>query len=283
MRKIAIAVAIFVAYRAVAQIKHGTVIILNFSKDELIVAADSRGNNSNSTAPPDDTQCKIIQLGHKMLFTTSGAVAAAQFGLDQAWNNADIAIDSLHRVKSANMVPDIDNVSASWAQAVRNRWQARFAVDRPAVLKAAENNSGVLTVGFFAQTISGTIRWILVLITFGLNRTPEVEPVPIIDDITKLAYCWSCGQSSSHICAAGQPLIADSFCAARDYQKNHPKQTKKHQLSISPETLPTIIVKMTEACDLKGFVGGPIDSVVLSIDGTIHWLHRKCNCTENYD
>ena len=61
---------------ATAQVKTGTVLYVDLSKDEFIVAADSRwiflGGNH------DDTECKIQAFGNQFVFSMAGTRADEQ-------------------------------------------------------------------------------------------------------------------------------------------------------------------------------------------------------------
>jgi hypothetical protein len=50
-----------------AQIESGTVILIGYSKNKIIVAADSRMADEGKA--PSDDKCKITALGNKIVFT----------------------------------------------------------------------------------------------------------------------------------------------------------------------------------------------------------------------
>jgi hypothetical protein len=59
-------------YPATAQIEHGSVGVVYFTKYEISVAADSRGTVKDNSIPPDDTVCKIAALGGNVIFVLTG-------------------------------------------------------------------------------------------------------------------------------------------------------------------------------------------------------------------
>jgi hypothetical protein len=72
MKNLVLTVIALWSYSAFAQAQHGTVIVVNFTKDKVIIAADSRAMNSDNRRPPDDCRCNISAFGKKIVFTTSG-------------------------------------------------------------------------------------------------------------------------------------------------------------------------------------------------------------------
>src|SRR6266849_10059738 len=57
------------------QVKNGTILFINFTPDDLSVAADSR-MTLGETGKYDDTECKISAFGNKFVFTMAGGVFA---------------------------------------------------------------------------------------------------------------------------------------------------------------------------------------------------------------
>jgi len=84
---------ILAAHSAYSQVGSGTVIIVNFSKDKLVVSADSRAIYPDRNRPPDDSQCKLATFDHKTLFATGGNAAYLRDTVNDIpigeWRNAD--------------------------------------------------------------------------------------------------------------------------------------------------------------------------------------------------
>ncbi len=71
-------VALIVSSPTLAQINHGTVGVIYFTKDKIIIAADSR-SIAIGNAPPSDSVCKIAAPHGKIVF-----VSAQGFSYDNA-------------------------------------------------------------------------------------------------------------------------------------------------------------------------------------------------------
>ncbi len=66
---------------AFSQLVHGTIAVVYYTPEKLVIAADSRGQLAgiNGTVHEDD-ECKVGALGDKIVFVASGNV-----GYDKEW------------------------------------------------------------------------------------------------------------------------------------------------------------------------------------------------------
>ena len=77
LRKIALAFLVLAGGLSNAQVGHGTVVILDFFKDKLAIAADSRITFNDR--PPDDSFCKIRVFRHRIVFAQHVLALPARF------------------------------------------------------------------------------------------------------------------------------------------------------------------------------------------------------------
>jgi hypothetical protein len=113
MRKFALAIIALLPFSAFAQVQHGTVIVVNFTKDKVIIAADSRAINSDTRRPPDDCRCKISAFGRKIVFTTSGTAVFVKGSTSdpvEGWDNSQIANCAARESRY-----DLDKTVLSWS------------------------------------------------------------------------------------------------------------------------------------------------------------------------
>src|SRR4051812_6663634 len=66
---------------AFAQVTHGTIGVIYFTENKIIMAADSRGSEANDTF--NDNECKIAALGKSLLLVGGG-------GGGYAWNGSAV-------------------------------------------------------------------------------------------------------------------------------------------------------------------------------------------------
>ena len=291
MRKLALAVILLLApHAALTQVQSGTVIIFNFTKDKLVVAADSRAVYGQSNIPPDDSRCKIVAFNHKIIFTTSGVAVRLKGSsplLDpvEGWDNADVARIAIHStdLSGSDTQIRIQNVADNWATLLLDKWRSYYFFYPVQVRKFAEKGKGILTNGVFAEAQQGEIHWALAMVVFN----DSIAGGPIARSIdAHFSECSLCGQREGHkICAMGQVEIPAHVCSRNPkflshIKRRHASQSKKWD---ADELLTAWLVNMTSVCDLTGTVGGQTDVLDLNKDGRIHWLARKENCPENQD
>ena len=280
MTKIVLVLFAIVSHPSMAQITFGTVIILNFTKDKLIVAADSRGSRLGKA---DDLQCKLTQFHHRLLFTSSGAVGYhSPSPAIAGWHNDTVArVVVRAAVKQNHGKINMATISDDWTKTIVQKWQIQLGIDREHVIQAAEGGHGALTVGFFAQAVAGTIDWIVDIVKFDFPYTQSITSL----SIKKLSFCWPCGQTSGEqLCAGGEVDIATQVCSELDSHKSVSKLASKAERGwAADEILPVSVAETVADRDRSGDIHGPIDAIELTKAGKIRWLRRKSNCPRNLD
>jgi len=280
MRKLPfiLSILIFSQYAARAQVSFGTVVVFNFSEDQLVVAADSRAVVDNGSRPPDDSQCKIATFNHQTIFVTGGtAVRRSGPPPDPVggWRNLDLARNALSIVPKDHST--VRTIASAWANIVVGHWKLYYPYFPQSVLRIAGSNKGVLTYGFFAEAHAGVIEHTIVLVSFNATKTDD----PVFAMETTLNNCWLCGQSDAHLCATGTIDVAKEFC----FELDSSKRTKSSRHQRLPgldgqESLAIEAVDMSSACDITEVIGGPTDAVELTSDGNVVWLRNNKRCQE---
>jgi hypothetical protein len=68
---------IFIAPNISAQARTGTIAVVNYKLDRIIIAADSRSNfDKNDSSERNDHECKIVALGTQATFLAAGFVGS---------------------------------------------------------------------------------------------------------------------------------------------------------------------------------------------------------------
>lgn len=282
MRKTLPILLLLMPYPARAQVGSGTIVVFNFSKNQIVVAADSRMVRDQNINAPDDSYCKIAALSHQFIFTAVGHNNFASFvpTLLQSWDNIELARDAVQNT------PDegdegvfINAIATYWANTVGARWNSLYRWDPLGTAQKAETSHGQLTAGIFIQANGLLLRGIAV----SFNSANPSAPIQYVI-ATDVGNCWSCGQEQgARICAAGNYLdfVAD-FCKKR---KKNTKVTVRTPLTKATPHV-KLAVKIAELTvdayeKTEGNVGGPVDAVTISNDGKIIWNARKPNCPNN--
>jgi hypothetical protein len=280
----AIFLFVLLSYPACAQVSSGTIIVFNFTKDQLAVAADSRGININGdTRLPNDYECKIAVFDHRLVFTSVGNARRAGSPIDTvpSWDNWGVAKVAFRGVKGISLAQGRLQLTAkSWADTIAANWKP-FYHWHPEEFGRLLSKTGGVTMGFFEEGSEEAIYFKAARIKFD-----AASPDPIGYEIGDLTDCWPCGQQQGRqICAVGVHLdVAAQFCSQRKHGDRIDVHTKLQGASESTR-LPVKIVEMTIDAYEKtaGDVGGNVDAITLFRGGTPIWNSRKANCPENQD
>jgi hypothetical protein len=276
MKNLVLTVIALWSYSAFAQAQHGTVIVVNFTKDKVIIAADSRAMNSDTRRPPDDCRCKISAFGKKIVFTTSGTAVFMKGSTSdpvEGWDNSEIANRAARESRY-----DLDKTVLSWSSILADHWKSAYLWHSDMVIHAAEIGNGVITVGLFFQAETGKYK--AVAVTFDRSR---LEPIQM--QLGDLSACWPCGQQDgARICVVGRIEAVDSICSkskgARDIIGNMSLDSLKttNESALLAIRLVDLAASLTATKD----VGGKIDAIEIE-KGALHWIARKPNCPEDQD
>lgn len=272
---------LFIAYPARAQVSSGTIIVFNFSKNQIVVAADSRAVDQN-TGVPDDSYCKIAIIGHQLIFTTAGNVRSINHpvSLVESWDNTELARDAVRKVPSGeNGSVYMDAIATNWTNAIAGHWISLYGWNRLKVSQLAEAGQGQLTAGIFIQAKGLVLRGIAI----DLDVTAFLNPIKYRIAPT-LGNCWPCGQEQGEqICAGGKHIdIAAKFCSKRETNAKICVRTPLIKANANTRLAIKIAELTIDAYEkTAGDVGGKVDAVTLSNDGGITWNSRKPNCPEN--
>jgi hypothetical protein len=282
MRKNTFLLIVLMAYPAFAQVSSGTIIVINRTKDKVVVAADSRGVNDNG-ASPNNAYCKVSAFSHQFVFIAVGHASYAKAPIDliESWDNAELARDTIHAVpKKDDIAAYLIDLATYWGNTVGQHWDSLCKLNRPRCEKLVETSNGILTDGIFIGP-----KTLLSGATVSFDSGSFFNSVGYTTR-TKLSQCWPCGQEAGkEICVAGShPDIAANICAKR--HRRDRIRTLAQLRNVDRDTrLPVQIVESTIAAYDKsaGDVGGPVDIISITTSGSIHWIKRKENCPENQD
>ena len=118
-------------YKAAAQIKSGTVAVIYFSDDKIVMAADSRATIDDGTVP-DDTKCKVSKASNEVIFTMSGAAGynSVLFDTVRGWDSLEEAKIAYRQESFVGGKSDIAHRTAlRWGTNLAVHWNALYAVN----------------------------------------------------------------------------------------------------------------------------------------------------------
>jgi hypothetical protein len=280
-----------ISAREGAAIEVGTVIVLSVSKEQAILAADSRVGIFSLRGKfkrTDDRYCKLVELTPSLMFAAAGNVKTS--------GPANILYDSqeLARQAARNFVFDpssmkenetITGIAEKWA------WDAAFRIRRGVIRRFySPPDSGTWVIGVFAGTEpNGEISVAIATLGYHKKRVgmkvPEVSisisvPVPP-KDVT-----W--------IEAYGYKAVTDKYVSNRrktDETQTEHQRIRADQLRNPSEFPPRVVRRLIELTfeeDTTQYengskkVGGRIDIARITRSGPVEWIARKQACSSRH-
>ncbi len=266
---------------ALAQIEQGTIAVVYYTPEKVIIAVDSRemlvGDDGRITHRDDE--CKIAALGDKMAFVAAGLAGYDNSGPKDkllTWRNSGEAhqayFDVVARSKDNMNRPIVWSVASRWGELVRSRVEELYEAQPNKVIDNAVK--GLLTSAVFSGlNADASIVVLLVQITVGEKGIEVVGPKQITTNT-----CPPCGIGRSDIFLE---FFQKTSERARDEAARW--DIRKRQLSKAEfDRLWTIrFVDLTILLyPNPDEVGGIIDALELNRHG-VTWIQRKDSCPAN--
>lgn len=255
-----------------------TTIVLGFSKNKVVIAADSRLTNEDGTH--QDTSCKIAALNDRFLFTTSGrAIDVTNHKL--GWDVAQFARIALNDVLKKRMDPTrtperpfAGDVADLWQDLVGQSISNNIRATEFARLKPKETFVNGM---FFGITPSGNIQGAFAALarSADLGYMIESPPLTTYDPSDKITFAQQGGEDQLFLefTHATTRRARAELAATNELAKKWPPAEADVRVAMR---LVELIIKY----DTDHYVGGPIDAVELDKGGTIRWIQRKSNCKD---
>lgn len=254
------------------QVETGTILFINFTPDDLTVAADSR-RTFGDTGKYDDTDCKISAFGNKFVFAMAGGVFT-----DAGRNPRSIArqiwtTESRTEESATKLVP-----------AVAEKWTTRMEqvyAESGEVGNVRKHTGGeVLANAFFAATDGeGRMALVAVNIDFDGRLFDTYGQVRVTHDIQNFAIdSWA---------SAGLDEVADEYrLETSDRARKYMARFRTEISALTPrEQRAKLATKFVELSirlhPRKAELGLPVDVLQLKPVVGITWVSLKTNCPQN--
>jgi hypothetical protein len=250
----------------ITNIDHGTIGVVYFTDQKIVIAADSRGFVYRTGKEDDD--CKIFALGDKVLFFSSGTVIVETvehrvISTDKEARSVYTKVVGEHQGRIDGYVED---VADEWAAAMKSDWQSLYSpLDRISVPSIAAHRQ--LPVAIFAgRTVNGDLCLFTVILGFKDGK--------MTSEVIHTTRCYN------DFCAYGSVDTAFEFSQMTTDRAKKDAATWKPPKGSKPDDLDILKTMhfVQLAIKYQKDVGGPVDAVQLSRDGAIRWFARKKNC-----
>jgi hypothetical protein len=261
---------------AFSQFESGTIVIVGYSKDKIIMAADSRGLEENGTHRDD--MCKITALSDKFLFSAIGRFFDKTRGV-AGWDATAQAKEAFAVTSKRPPVPGHENAFAGdladeWAQIIGNNIAVHI---RPTELASLKPNAMYLTGIFAGIGSTGAVQFASAQIHRRADApgffSPPIKEPPIPDTLTYAVF------------GGDFPIFLEFYEATSKRAKAEKiittKQSKKWPFYDADARLVMRYVELMIKYVERPGLGGPIDAVEINKGSLLRWIQRKPNCRDN--
>jgi hypothetical protein len=266
---------------ATSQPVHGTIGVVYYTRDKIVVAAESRlvGGVGSTIAPTDDA-CKVAAVNGELVFVSSGMTRHVGDSRLSGWDNNDMIHEAYHRIKSKNPQAqgDLRGVAKEWSDSVADKFNADARL-HPGLfpwLTSQMSAGEAFTIGYLGgRDETGNLSLFLIAVIPNASRTLAEGVAQSVGACRDHDFC-SVGGAVDTVAEFGN---ASSERARKEWADwKPPKGTPRSDY----DALKTIrILELAVLYHAGHDAGGPIDAVQLNRDGAIHWYARKPNCPEN--
>ncbi len=253
------------AVQANAQaLETGTVIAVAYSRQRIVVAADSRA--SFMAEGFQDEVCKIAHPSRKVLFAASGMVGAGD------WYASDVA-----KQVAARLVGDNPYLSESSLQSLAEAWGRAMAEKiralPPQVIQKhmRESQTAALFAGLDrADEVNVVqVRLTPVPAASGIDVRMEVKRVPV--DPQRTLYL-----------VFGRPQIAMEFLERKTERAQAEVAKWPEYFRGSPDVSQEVAMRLVDLTGhfdpRKDLVGGSTAAIRMDGQGGVRWLKRPASC-----
>jgi hypothetical protein len=247
------------------EFKTGSLSIIYFAGDKVIVVSDSRVifSRGRTTLPPVDNYCKLLALGTKTIFTSVHALDRPAGILTTAWNartEAEKAFKFANSLSAASDLQKFTIMASKWSEAAKNHFTQEL-IFSPSDL---DPDQGRVSEAVFVTVTEGRFYYASIAVTYDGHAI---------------------GIERNAIGATQDTLAIGKVDLVPKYLPNPPHLWDFSSLLLKTTDIRTLrmikAVDMVEASDPNGTVGGAVDAVELWRDGTIHWAAHKENCQDD--
>jgi hypothetical protein len=251
----------------------GTIVVVGFSKDELVFAADSRAIIGER---PDDTACKIVALEPDLIFAAAGTTGQGdpKHPLWSATDEARHAQAMISQTNAGSGQNNLERMASLWANATAQHLKAAIIQDA----RFVDRNHPELIIGVFGfRGKDANLERAKATLNYDAAASTASEPV--------IAWNVETGKidpsmSSRNYEAFGDKAVLEEVSAGQTDRAKKELAVREKILNKASNVLEEFAIRSAEAVvqySDDGKVGGPIDAVSLDHSG-IKWIKRKSGC-----
>jgi hypothetical protein len=258
------------------QIQHGTVVVIFYSRDRVVLAADSRVTDSGPGAPHQDNQCKVADLGRETIFAASG-FTRYNFGPDQGMPAFDVFREaaSVSRSPKAGTPDRARAMAESWGHSVKDALDTGLTRHPREVLTLLHGKSTQLAGAIFAGRDAAGLVVYYVTLSCECEESHKYSSL----HITKLKPV----DDGMPAASMGTSETMDLFSEVADGSSARGVAERDAWIAVAtnPERDAYVTIRTGEFIlrnSKDHTVAGPINALELTAQGQVRWVKRENNC-----
>jgi hypothetical protein len=272
---------IIVNLNAAAQVEgvHGTIVVVYFSQDEAIIAADSRGGEYGGQR---DDDCKIATFSNKIIIASAGfrSLDLTIANKQRHWDSHVVAHQAFTAINSTQLPSNqefVTAVTSKWAELAVNFFRPLAVSDPSGLIQTVKPYQNIISeVIFVGRDRDGKILAMRSLIYVDVSRgrkNPTVEKTIAAFPLNKLSVIGS------------NAIVLEFSSPASTMSTRAKKEIAAFELSIATETperkLELRVIQFVRWTIAYGpaDVGGETDAIKFNSTG-IHWIQKKQTCKD---
>jgi hypothetical protein len=268
-----------------AQVNSGTLIVIGYSQNQVVIAADSR------QAEPDglysDDGCKIAALSDNLLFVSAGSAKRTPDGTIMQW---DATREARTSYKDSSRLDMMSGYFSTMMDLYAFKWVSMMAREirdysSPQEI-AALTDHRLIVQGSFIGLDDGKLPYVSqsnIVANVIPGKPTTISSIPVPTHPPKNLRFAAIGMSGVFLeYEAGKSArsrqwaseLAQRLKSVPATDHNVTKAIFLVELSIRYGT--DMVAQTTHVTAL----GGPVDAVELRAGGKVKWIQRKANCPE---
>ena len=252
--------------------RSGTALFVDFSQDEVTIAADSR--STLETGEHDDTECKISAFGDKFVFTMAGL---RSYRVQGGWDAHSVAREVWKQESRPGRTAD------DLVLAVAKRWIAEMVrrYGRPELItdtrKRTAGGEPILATALFAATDQTNSMLLMAVSTlFDRELFDSDGRIRLTSEVNRVSPPdWVAGGRSE----VAEEFRRESTDRAKSYMSWFRNEisdlNQTQQRAALAKKLIELSILLHPNRDEFAF---PIDVLQLRRNAGVYWTHRKANC-----